>query len=1029
MTTLLQALAIVILALVGLRLPKGQTRSRLFSVLKAWFTVLCFWALLTHPIEIETGEKVIALRLIQDQLARIDAATFWLFVGLATGIKVIGMLSSMRRWQLMLHGQGIDLPFAHLFGSFLIGRAIGTFLPSTAGLDGYTLYDASRFSGKTVEVTAAKFVEKVCGFSGVFFTFLVALPFGIGIFGDYALLFAAISIPIAFGVIGSLLLVLLFPAIVQWILDTVPIPAKQRITGVVTRLSTASAAYRDKPALVLQILFLSFLVHFTTAVMYYYTALAIGAEGTDFWKITFGSAIQIFATVISPFTIAGEGIREAAQLLLLGSLIGPAAAIVSAALGFWAAEAPTMLGFVFWWIRPEGYSPAYCRVNGEQVDYEEAAKAAGSLQDDVDPHAGEEEAVPLGERLWRAPSAGAFAGIAAGLCIGFGEALLIWQTGLGTEAQVFWYGPLVWALVLGGLSVLGGLFLAILPMDRHEIGSWVPRLGFAACLVPFGLFVILFRLRRDVYLEQMPPIGVIVMILIGALIVTALILGPLRRFLDPVATRLSSPLAPIALLLIGAFGFGGFFSMVASPSASEGRERIGVVAGLESKPNVILVMVDTLRADHLSCYGSDLKTPNLCRLAEDGTIYKGFSHASWTKPATASLLTSTLPSTHTAIAKPSTLSEDLTLISEAMQDGGYITGGIVSNINLAESFGFAQGYDDYYYLGPDYIAHARESSSKLIIYQLMRQIWLGMLKPNFAPGDYFNDYYQDSQVVNEVAFDWLDENQKERFFLFLHYMDPHDPYFEHPYNGVGIARVSMPEPEPEMADELKRLYRGEIQYLDEQFGLLLDRLDTLGLYDDTVIVLTSDHGEEFHEHGGFWHGLTLYDEQIAVPLVIKWARSGAKPSAGAESGIARLLDVGPTLLGVSGIEVPEGMQGIDLRSPYTTRLEKDRQVFAEEDHEGNVLWALRTEDEKLIVANPGNPRGLPEREYFDISGDPLELDPFEDPEAEARLEEYAELQRAAAEGKAVVSGEVEMTFDECERLRMLGYVEDCSHLR
>src|SRR6056297_729596 len=268
MTTLIQALVIAILALVGLRMPKGQTRTRLFTVLKAWFTVLCFWALLTHPIEVESGKKVIALQLIRDRLALIDPATFWLFVGLATGIKMIGMVSSMYRWQLMLRGQGIDLPFMHLFGSFLIGRAIGTFLPSTAGLDGYTLFDAARFSGKTVEVTAAKFVEKVCGFSGVFLTFLVALPFGIGIFGEYAGWFAAVSIPMAVGVIGGLVVVLLYPGFVQWILETVPIPAKQRIRGIVTRLSNASSAYRDKPSLVFQILFLSFLVHFTTAVMY-----------------------------------------------------------------------------------------------------------------------------------------------------------------------------------------------------------------------------------------------------------------------------------------------------------------------------------------------------------------------------------------------------------------------------------------------------------------------------------------------------------------------------------------------------------------------------------------------------------------------------------------------------------------------------------------------------------------------------------------------------------------------------------------
>jgi len=997
MTTVLQALLIAILAIVGLRMPKGQTRSRLLSALKAWFTVLCFWALLTHPIEIEKGKSVIALALIRDQLSRIDAGTFWLFVGMATGIKSIGMVSSMYRWQLMLRGQGIELPFKHIFGSFLIGRAIGTFLPSTAGLDGYTLFDAARFTGKTVEVTAAKFVEKVCGFSGVFMTFLVALPFGIGIFGENAMLFAMISIPIAAGVIGGLVVVLLFPGLVQWVLENVPIPAKDRISGIVTRISTSASAYRGHPALVAKILFLSFLVHFTTAVMYYYTALAIGAEGADFWKITFGSAIQIFATVISPFTIAGEGIREAAQYLLLGELIGPAAAIVSAALGFWAAEAPTMLGFVFWWGRSDDYTPAFSRVNGVQVDWEEAARAATSLEEDVDSTAGEDVATPIGERLWRAPSAGAFAGIAAGIILGLGEAIVVYRGGLGIESQIFWFGPLMWASVLGGLAILGGLFLAILPMDKKEIGHWVPRLGFGACLIPFGLFVVLFRLRRDVYLEQMPPLGVILAVLVVAMVLLLLILGPLKKVLDPIATKLTTPLAPIALLIVGVFGVGGFLSLVLAPAAAQRTEGHAPSAELESKPNVILVMVDTLRADHLSCYGSEIDTPNLCRLVEGGTVYQGFSHASWTKPATASLISATLPS-----------------------------GGIVSNVNLAESFGFAQGYDDYYYLGPDYLFGAAESSSKLIVYQLGRQLALGLFGGDQVR---FNDFYQDSEVVNKVAFDWLDEHGDERFFFFLHYMDVHDPYFEHPYNGQGIARVSMPEPEPEMAERMQELYRGEIDYLDLNFGKLLDKLEADGLYDDTVIVLTADHGEEFADHGGFWHGLTLYDEQIRVPLVIKWAKNGERADRGAESGIARLIDVGPTLLGVAGIEVPDTMQGIDLRSPFASRLEKDQQVYSEEDHEGNVLWSLRTEDEKLIVANAHNPRGLPEREYFDVSGDPNETDPYSDPDAEARLEEFAELQRLAAAGEAVHGEDVEMDLETCQRLLALGYVDDCSHLR
>ena len=1022
MTTYLQILGIAVLAVIGFRMPKGSTaRTRIFTALKAWITVFAFYMLFSHEID-----GVSVLQLIIDQVAKIDPVIFWTFTLVATGIKVVGMLSSMYRWILMLRGQGIELPFRHIFGSFLIGRFIGTFLPSTAGLDGYTLFDAARFSGKTVEVTAAKFVEKVCGFSGVFMTFLVTLPFGIAIFGDDAALFATVSIPIAGGVIGGLIVVLLFPGFVQWILENVPLPAKERIKGLVTRISNSAAAYRGSPGLVLQILFLSFMVHFTTAAMYYFTALAISAQNADFWMVTFGSSIQIFATVISPFTIAGEGIREAAQMVLLGPLIGHAEAIVSAALGFWAAEAPTLFGFFFWWLRGDDYRPAYARVDGQQDDYEEAARAAASLQEDVDVTAGEEVAMPIGERMWRAPAAGAFAGIFAGIVLGLGEAITVYQGGLGTESQIFWFGPFLWATVLGGLSILGGVFLATLPMDKKELGHWVFRLGFGACLIPFGLFVVLFRLRRDVYLEQMPPILVIAAVLIGATILLLLILGPMRRLIEPIAERITNPLAPIALFVVGVFGLGGLLSLAFAPTGAERAEKNGVAAGLESKPNVILVMVDTLRADHLSCYGSDVETPNLCRLADDGTIYQGFSHASWTKPATASLVTSTLPSTHNAMSKPSSLSGDLVLIPEALQEAGYTTGGIVSNVNLAESFGFAQGYDDYHYLGPDYLFGAQESSSKLIVYQLGRQIALGMFG---GDGVYFNDFYQDSEVVNGVAFDWLGDHADERFFLFLHYMDPHDPYFVHPYNGEGVARVSMPEPEPDMAEELHALYRGEIEYLDANFGKLLAKLEAAGIYDDTVIVLTADHGEEFRDHGGFWHGLTLYDEQIHVPLVIKWANGVDGPRDGADSGIARLIDVGPTILGTADVPVPDTMQGVDLRTPFASRLEKDQQVFAEEDHEGNVLWALRTEDEKLIVANPNNPRGVPEREYFDVSSDPLEQDAYEDPDAEEHLEELAELQRNVAQGKAVQGDDVEMDLQTCERLKAIGYVEDCSHLK
>jgi len=1031
MSILLEVVLIAVAALLVSRFAVEPWRGRLFSILKAWFTVRAFWLLLTHPIAMEDGTRVIAWKLIADQLGQIDAGTFWTFVLIATGVKMIGMLASMYRWILVLRGQGIELPFRHIFGSFLIGRAIGTFLPSTAGLDGYTLYDAARFSGKTVEVSAAKFVEKISGFSGVFLTFLVSLPFGISIFGDNATLFASISLPIALGVIGGLLLVVWYPGIVQWLLLNLPIPAKDRLTGVVTRISNAAGAYRDKKMLMLLVLFMSFLVHFTTAAMYYFTALAIGAVGAQFWQVTFGSSIQIFATVISPFTIAGEGIREAAQLVLLGNQIGPAAAIVSAALGFWAAEAPTMLGFIFWWIRGHDYTPAFCRVDGQQVDYVEAARAAISLET-PDERARREAAahrappLPLGARLRASALAGLGAGVLAGSIIGVCEAMVIAAGGFGGEAQVLWYGPLAYSVVLGGLALVGGVVLGILPMDRREILAWVPALGLTATLVPFGLAITMFRLRRDVYLEQLPPLPVLLGVLAAFGVLALLILSVGRRFFASRGGVIVRPAGAIGLLVV-VMVLGLVFSLQVG-AAAPGQGRGEIPGALRANPNVVLVAIDTLRADHLSCYGGPVPTPNICSLVEDGgTLYEAFSHASWTKPATATLLTSLLPSTHRAIAKPSVLSPDVEMIAEVMKARGYTTGGVVSNINLADSFGFNQGYDEYYFLGPDYLALAEESSSKLILYNIFRSVWFKV-----KPGIRAADFYQDSNTVNDVAFDWLDRNARDRFFLFLHYMDPHDPYFRHPYDGYGISRVSNQHPDPARAKEMHELYKGEIAFLDANFGKFLDKLKALGVYEDTVIAVTADHGEEFFDHGGFWHGLTLYEEQIHVPLIVKWARGVDAPEQGSVQGLVRLLDVVPTLLSVAGATTPDAMQGVDLRAGLASRSPKDRQHFAEEDHEGNVLWSLRTDDMKLIVANPGNPRGLPERELFEIQNDPGETNPLDlaaHAAAADALAEHADLQRRAAEGEAVGdAGEAEMSFEECEQLRMLGYIEDCSHI-
>jgi len=346
----------------------GRAGTLLKTLLKAVITVGAFYLLLGHKVRTDDGASVTAFRAILDYLPKIDATVFWQCVALAASIKLIGILASMYRWMLLLEGQGIELPFGHVFGAFLIGRFLGTFLPSTIGLDGYKLYDAARFSGRPAAVTAATAVEKVLGIVGIFITFLIAFPLGYDILGEHAGLVAIATVPIAFAVIGLFFLVAFHPAVIQWLITSVPFPGRSRVSGFLGRVSEAMAAYRSQKLLLANAAAQSFLVHFCTAAMYFFTALAVGAAGAHFWEVTFASTIQIFATVISPFTIAGEGVREIVQTLLLAKKIGTTESIISAALGFWAAEALTLGGGWFWWRRGESYRPAYVIVDGKPLE-------------------------------------------------------------------------------------------------------------------------------------------------------------------------------------------------------------------------------------------------------------------------------------------------------------------------------------------------------------------------------------------------------------------------------------------------------------------------------------------------------------------------------------------------------------------------------------------------------------------------------------------------------------------------------------
>ncbi len=320
----------------------------LITIIKIVLTIAAFYLLLNHKVQDGSGSVITTWQAISQKLPSLELKTLLPFLLLAAAIKMLGILSSMTRWYLLLKVEGICYPFLYLVGTFLIGRFIGTFLPSTLGLDGYKLYDAARGSGKVAESVTATVLEKILGLAGIFLTFLVSYPLGASVFGEHTRLITMITVPLATLVVIATICLLLFPMPMAFIIGKIPLP--QRFKAQKEHFCAAISAYKGRYSVTLALLFLSFMVHFATAAMYYFTALSIGASA-PFWVVTLGSTVQIVATVLSPFTVAGEGIREIVQALMLSKELGLSASVLSAALGFWAAEALTLVGGIIWLLR------------------------------------------------------------------------------------------------------------------------------------------------------------------------------------------------------------------------------------------------------------------------------------------------------------------------------------------------------------------------------------------------------------------------------------------------------------------------------------------------------------------------------------------------------------------------------------------------------------------------------------------------------------------------------------------------------
>jgi hypothetical protein len=377
------------------QLSKAQ-RKTIDMPAKLAFTVVGIMALLRHPIEISEGVKAPLYEAIATYIGQVDTGTFIFWACVAMAVKFVGVITSAYAWHLLLVGQGIRFPFwQKIMTAFLIGRFIGTFLPSTIGLDGYTLYDANRYSNQGARVVTAKGLEKFIGVTGLFLGMIVTMPFGYSVITDVtaslgrpdaAPLLAGAILAVAGGISGAVVIGLVKPALLVWAMSLVTKllgGAGDRVTNVLKSFADAVGAYDGKVGLLMQALFAKFITHFTTAAVYYFTALAIGVTTAQFWPVTFGSTIQILATVLSP-TIAGEGAREAFQALLLSNQLGGVAqAVLSGALGFIAAEAATLWGGLFLLVRNPDWRPTFAEVDGQQVDYAWLADDDGGFDEDA----------------------------------------------------------------------------------------------------------------------------------------------------------------------------------------------------------------------------------------------------------------------------------------------------------------------------------------------------------------------------------------------------------------------------------------------------------------------------------------------------------------------------------------------------------------------------------------------------------------------------------------------------------------------
>jgi arylsulfatase A-like enzyme len=453
---------------------------------------------------------------------------------------------------------------------------------------------------------------------------------------------------------------------------------------------------------------------------------------------------------------------------------------------------------------------------------------------------------------------------------------------------------------------------------------------------------------------------------------------------------------------------------------------------------VLLISIDTLRADHLGVYGYPRPTsPVIDGLGREGVVFEDASStAPWTLPAHASMLTGLYPNRHGLNGTRRKLHKDLPTLATELAQRGYATAAAVNSIRVGRLYGLARGFQEYLYV------------------------------------EEVADRMSPSTWITEQALEWMREFRNQRLFLFLHYFDVHSDYtslpeyeqpFVAPYDGQADgsstqlflfafdpklleacranperescrtwarARIDASVARVEFDDADRRhlidLYDAGVRQMDAELGRLLESLRSDGLLDECLLILTSDHGEEFLEHGGVSHSHTQYQELLRVPLIL---RGPGIPAGTRVAAPVTLVDVVPTVLAALGEEAPIWLDGLDLSplwrvatgsKPSNDDIRfRERYLFAEADSRidsANTLQSIRRGRYKLHYD-----RRTGAGELYDLDEDPGEQTDIA--EREPAIADALRTALLARAGSAPTGETIELSDDDYDRLRALGYLQ------